>query len=414
MIAVFGGQIMATATLTRRASSSLILLLGAAIFLNYVDRGAISIAAPLMKAELHLSAAAYGTAFAAFFWIYAPVQLVLGWLCDRFSVYRLVALGIVVWAASTLMMGFAAGFLSLTVLRIMLGIGESIIFPGSSKIIARHVPAEERGMANAWCAAGLSIGPAAGTLAGGIILANFGWRAIFVVFGLITLTWLLPWHREIKMLPPVDERAARSIPIRRLLSQWSLWAMSVGHGASNFAFYFLLAFTPLYLVQHEGMSIELMTLLTTLGYAVQGATAFAIGIWSDRWTRSGRSEAHIRRMCLTAGQLLTAASLVALTMTHDVLMIGTLLCIAGFATAFLPTNLYAVAQMFAGPRAAGTWVGVQNGFGNISGIVGPIIQGILIDQRSYESAFYLAAAVAAFGAFWWAFALPEIRQVDLD
>jgi predicted MFS family arabinose efflux permease len=70
--------------------------------------------------------------------------------------------------------------------------------------------------------------------------------------------------------------------------------------------------------------------------------------------------------------------------------------------------------MFAGPRAAGTWVGVQNGFGNISGIVGPIIQGILIDQRSYESAFYLAAAVAAFGAFWWAFALPEIRQVDLD
>jgi MFS family permease len=405
---------MARASVTRSASSGLILLLGAAIFLNYVDRGAISIAAPLMKAELHLTAAAYGTAFAAFFWIYAPVQLVLGWLCDRYSVYRLVALGIVIWAASTLMMGFVGGFLSLTVLRIMLGIGESIIFPGSSKIIARHVPAEERGMANAWCAAGLSVGPAAGTLVGGIVLANYGWRAIFVLFGLVTLTWLLPWHREVKSLPRAHETATSSVPVRRLLGQWSLWAMSVGHGASNFAFYFLLAFTPLYLVQHEGLSIELMTLLTTLGYATQGATAFAIGIWSDRWTRSGRSEARIRRVFLTVGQFATAAALVALTMTHDVLMIGTLLCVAGVGTAFLPTNLYAVAQMFAGPRAAGTWVGVQNGFGNISGIVGPIIQGFLIDQKSYESAFYLAAAVAAFGGLWWAFVLPEIREVDFD
>jgi MFS family permease len=405
---------MATTAVTRGASSALILLLGAAMFLNYVDRGAISIAAPLMKAELGLSAAAYGTAFSAFFWVYAPVQLVVGWLCDRFSVYRLVALGIVIWAASTLLMGFVGGFLSLTVLRIMLGVGESIIFPGSSKIIARHVPAEERGMANAWCAAGLSIGPAAGTLAGGLILANFGWRAIFVIFGLVTLAWLLPWHREVKSLPQTPETGASGVPVARLIGQWSLWAMSIGHASSNFAFYFLLAFTPLYLVQHEGMSIQLMTLLTTLGYATQGATAFAIGMWSDHWTRSGRSEARIRRVFLISGQLLTGAALVAITMTHDVLMIGTLLCVAGVATAFLPTNLYAVAQMFAGPRASGTWVGVQNGIGNISGIVGPVIQGMLIDQKSYEAAFYLAAAVAVFGALWWAVGVPKIEQVKLD
>jgi MFS family permease len=405
---------MGTRALTRGASSGLILLLGAAVFLNYVDRGAIAIAAPVMKGELGLSAETYGIAFSAFFWIYAPVQLVVGWLCDRFSVYRLVALGIIVWAVSTLLMGFVGGFLSLTVLRVMLGIGESITFPGSSKIIARHVLAEERGMANAWCAAGLSIGPAAGTLAGGLILANFGWRAIFIVFGIVTLTWLLPWQREVIRLPRVEESVAKNVPLGRLLGIWSLWAMSVGHAASNFAFYFLLAFTPLYLVQHEGMSIELMTLLTTLGYATQGATAFAIGIWSDRWTRSGRSEARIRRVFLVVGQLLTAASLVAITMTHDVLIIGTLLCFAGVATAFLPTNLYAVAQMFAGPRAAGTWVGLQNGIGNISGIVGPIVQGLLIDRYSYASAFYLAAAVAAFGGIWWALGVPKIEQIELD
>src|SRR5213596_2366676 len=132
---------MATISVPRRraGSDALIFMVGAAVFLNYVDRGAIGIAAPLLKSELHLSEEAYGVAFSAFFWIYAPVQFFAGWLCDRFSVYRLMAGGILLWALSTLMMGFASGFISLLVLRIMLGVGESISFPGSSKIIARHV-----------------------------------------------------------------------------------------------------------------------------------------------------------------------------------------------------------------------------------------------------------------------------------
>ena len=74
----------------------------------------------------------------AFFWIYAPVQLFAGWLCDRFSVYRLMAVGVIVWAASTLLMGFAGGFVSLLVLRVMLGIGESIVL---SRQFEDHRPA---------------------------------------------------------------------------------------------------------------------------------------------------------------------------------------------------------------------------------------------------------------------------------
>jgi dipeptide/tripeptide permease len=70
--------------------------------------------------------------------------------------------------------------------------------------------------------------------------------------------------------------------------------------------------------------------------------------------------------------------------------------------------------MFAGPRASGTWVGVQNAFGNSSGILQPIITGIIIDRAGYTSAFYLTAGVAAFGALWWAVGVPRIEQVDLD
>jgi len=393
---------------------ALVMLLGAAVFLNYVDRGAIAVAAPLMKGELGLSATEFGTAVSAFFWIYAPVQLVVGWLCDRFSVYRLIALGVIVWAASTLLMAFVGGFFSLLVLRVMLGVGESIIFPGSGKIIARHVPPEGRGLANAWCAAGIALGPAIGTLAGGMILANFGWRAIFIAFGLATLIWLLPWKRVIDALPATDENAVSSVPVHRLLGKWSLWAMGIGHAAGNFSFYFLLAFLPLYLVQQRGLSITQMTLLATLGYAVQAAAAFALGHYSDRWTKSGRSEAAIRRAMLMVGQLLAAGCILGIALTDSIAMIGLLLCLAGVASASLSMNLYSVAQMFAGPRAAGTWIGIQNALGNVSGIVGPVISGILIDRSGYDSAFYLAAAVAAFGGIWWALGIPRIAQVELD
>jgi MFS family permease len=395
--------------------SALVFLLGAAVFLNYVDRGAIGIAAPLMKGELGLSEETYGIAFSAFFWIYAPVQLFAGWLCDRFSVYKLMAGGILLWAGSTFLMGFAGGFASLLVLRIMLGVGESNSYPGSSKIIARHVAPERRGIANAAVAAGIAIGPAVGTLAGGLILGQWGWRAIFFAFGIATLLWVLPWQQTVRELPTTGhhDEGAR-VPVAKLLAKWPLWSMSIVHALGNYCFYFLLAWLPLFLTKSRGFSIGEMTLLATLGYAVQGACALGYGHFSDWWTRSGRSEAACRRWMMVTSQLLAAAAILGLAFAHSGVVIGALLCVAGAATAALSLNLYCVAQMFSGPRAAGTWVGVQNAIGNLSGIVGPIVTGIVVHRAGYNSAFVLTAAVAAVGALWWAWGVPKIEQVELD
>ena len=407
---------MATLAKTRsNAGAALIFLLGAAVFLNYVDRGAIAVAAPLMKDELGLSATTFGIAVSAFFWVYAPVQLLIGWLCDRFSVYRLMAGGIVLWAVSTTLMAFAGGFLSLLVLRIMLGVGESIAFPGSSKIIARHVPAERRGLANAAVAAGLALGPAVGTLAGGLIVAQWGWRAMFFAFGVATLIWLLPWRQTVRALPTTGHHDEGStVPIRALIGKWPLWAMSIGHCAGNYCFYFLLAWLPLYLTKERGFTLTQMTLLATIGYAVQAACALSYGQFSDWWTRSGRSEALCRRWMMVASQALAAVAILGVGFSQQALPIALFLCLGGAATASLSLNLYAVAQMFSGPRAAGTWVGVQNAFGNLSGIFGPIVSGIIVDRAGYGSAFVLTAVVAVFGALWWAFGVPRIEPVDLD
>ena len=405
---------MATvAARAQTAGNALILLLGAAVFLNYVDRGAIAVAAPLMKGELGLTATDFGIAVSAFFWVYAPVQLLVGWLCDRFSVYKMIAGGIMLWAASTLLMGFAGGFASLLVLRVMLGVGESIAFPGTSKVIARHVPPERRGIANASVAAGIALGPAIGTLTGGYIVAGFGWRPMFIIFGLATLLWLAPWRRMVRTLVvPAHEATRERVPMAAVLSKWPLWSMGIVHAAGNYCFYFLLAWLPLYLVQSRGLSIVEMTWLASLGYAVQAACALGYGHWSDRWTRSGRSEAFFRRWMMVASQLLAALAIWGISRSTSTVELAAWLCLAGAASGALSLNLYAIAQMFSGARAAGTWIGAQNAIGNLSGIFGPIVTGIIVDRAGYLSAFHLTAAVAAAGALWWAFVLPKIRQVD--
>ena len=398
-----------------RTGAALVFLLGAAVFLNYVDRGAIGIAAPLMKSDLGLSEETYGVAFSAFFWIYAPVQFFAGWLCDRFSVYKLMAGGILLWAASTLLMGFAGGFVSLLILRIMLGVGESISFPGSSKLIARHVAAEGRGVANASVATGLAIGPAVGTLAGGLILGQWGWRAIFLAFGVLTLLWLLPWRETVRALPTTGYHdAGARVPIGRLLATWPLWSMSIVHALGNYCFYFLLAWLPLFLTRGRGFSIAEMTMLATLGYAVQGVCALSYGHFSDWWTRSGRSEAACRRWMMVGSQTLAAIAILGLAFAQSAVAIGFLLCLAGAASASLSLNLYAVAQMFAGPRASGTWVGVQNSIGNLSGIFGPILTGFIVEIAGYNAALVVTAVVAAAGALWWIWGVPRIVEVDLD
>src|SRR4051812_14237147 len=118
----------------RSQANALIVFLFAVILLNYVDRGAISIAAPLLKPELDLDATHFGIAVSAFFWVYAPMQFVLGWLMDRWCVYRLLALGVALWAAATMLTSLVTGLTMLVLLRILLGLGESFTFPAANKI----------------------------------------------------------------------------------------------------------------------------------------------------------------------------------------------------------------------------------------------------------------------------------------
>ncbi|MFM5917062.1 MAG: MFS transporter [Novosphingobium sp.] len=410
---------MASAAGQRQASSTmvtwLVALLALSVLLNYVDRGALGIAAPKLTGELGLSPKEYGWAVSAFGWAYAPLCLFMGWLCDRFCVYRSFALGLALWALCTFLTGFAGGFGMLFALRLGLGIGEAVSFPGSSKIFAAQVPPERRGIANAAVAAAIAFGPAIGALAGGTILELGGWRPIFWTFGAFTLLWLLPWRAITRPLQAgtFSQPTAGRLDFTRLLGIPTLWLMGGAHFLSNYGFYFLLFWLPLWLTKTLGYSIPLMTALTTLGFAVQGIAALVVGHWSDLRVQAGADEGKLRRRLMIFGHVATTAAIAGIYLAANPWQMGFWLVIAGLGTSQISTNLFAVAQIFSGPRAAGGWVGMQNAVGNISGIAGPIVTGYLVQNNggNYGWAFALAAGMAGLGAVWWALLVPEIRQV---
>lgn len=406
---------MTAAAIKPVSSLGLILLLATAMLLNYVDRGTVSIAAPLMMKDLDLSATQVGIAVSAFFWIYAPIQVLIGWLCDRLCVYRLFATGMAICAVSTALTGLVGGLVSLVALRVLLGIGESVAFPGCSKIIARNVPPSRRGIANSAVAAALATGPGVGTLAGGLIMAAYGWRAIFFVFAIVTLLWLIPWRKVSRtFISNGNAEGSTPFPLSRVVGVRALWAMSFGHFLGNIMLYFVMTWLPLYLVQARGLSITEMTLLATSVYVAQAISALIVGWWSDRLVAHGRDEGTIRKIFVVVGFTgVAAATLVTAYAATLPLLLACLIGLGAFQ-GFNGGNIFAIAQIFAGPRATGTWVGVQNSISNMAGIVGPVATGLIIDRAGgFTSAFVFTAAIGAIGAIWWCFALPKVRQIDI-
>lgn len=392
----------------------LVVLLALSVLLNFVDRGAIGIAAPLMKSELGLSATEFGLAVSAFFWVYAPLNFLVGWMSDRFCVYRLFAIGVAVWSLSTLLTGWIGGLAALVVLRLALGFGESVAFPGSSKIFSTHVPASHRGIANAAVATAVGFGPAIGTVAGGIILAEAGWRPIFWIFGAVTLLWLIPWHFVSKPFR-AERLAAPRVPPQPLgpvLRTPAVWLMGVAHFCGNYGFYFTLTWLPLYLTQVRGYSIGEMTALATLGLLTPLIAPFA-GRWSDVLVARGHDEDKVRRSFMIVAQVTGAIAIagIALSTTTAELIFWSLFAAVG--TSGSATNLFAIGQIFGGPRATGGWIGVQNTIGNMSGVVVPIVTGVMVDRLGgYGWGFALASAVAAIGALWWWLVIPPIREIQ--
>ena len=184
---------MASQLRRHHGGAAVLILLVLSVAINYLDRGVLSVSAPVLQRELTLSPTQMGLLFSAFFWSYSVFQLAAGWLVDRYEVKHILSAGFLLWCLATASVGWITGFGWLLASRVILGVGESVAYPAYSRILARDVPEDRRGFANALVDAGSKIGPALSTLAGGLLVGRFGWRALFLGMGLGGLLWLIPW-----------------------------------------------------------------------------------------------------------------------------------------------------------------------------------------------------------------------------
>src|SRR5215469_17857985 len=142
---------------SRRIPSRLLIVvlwLAFSLFINYIDRGNLSIAAPMLKEELNVSAKQLGLLLSAFWWTYACLNFFYGWLVDRVNVNWLFAGAFFVWSAATAATGLVHTFALLFALRVVLGIGEAAAFPAYNKILAVNFNEEHRGVANSVLSSG--------------------------------------------------------------------------------------------------------------------------------------------------------------------------------------------------------------------------------------------------------------------
>lgn len=389
-------------------------LLTLGVLIQYVDRGNLATAAPLMKSELGLSAAQMGVLLSAFYWSYAPSQPLAGWLAHRLNPYRTLALGVALWSLATAATGLVSSFAALIVLRILLGIGESTFFPCNAKLLAQHLPDGRLGGANGLIGLGMAVGPAFGTWGGGNLMALTGWRSSFLVLGVLSMLWLIPWRRATADL----SRAVATEPVvpapsyLQIMRRREAWGAAFGHFCANYAFYFLISWLPLYLVKQRGLSMTEMAGVAGMIYLVYGASCVAGGRLADRWMRGGASANRVRKSLLVASHLIFGASLIGAAAGDARVSIA---CLFAAAVGFgLNTpSLLAVAQTLAGPRAGGKWMGFQNAVGNIAGIVGPVITGVAIDMTgNYALAFVLAGGMAVLGIVGWGIMIRKVAPLD--
>jgi MFS family permease len=314
----------------------------------------------------------------------------------------------------TALTGFAGGFVSLLVIRLLFGAGEAGTFPGISRVFARWLPAASRGRAF-----GIAVmtGALGGALTQPLVVAMLGvttWRRAFPIFGAVGIVWAIVWFRwfrddphrhrdvneaELRLIGSEPPTAHRSPSWRALGRSGSLVALCVMYFGAIYGWYFYLTWLPTYLLEARGFDLKTVGWLAALPLVGIAAGVFLGGFVSD--ALCSRVGVRLgRKLPGLVGFPLAAAAVLGAIATGSPLLAAVLLAAAAGLAALGVSPAWA-ACLDIGGRHAGVVTGTMNTFGNLGGALSPIVVGFCLDRwHSYHAPlvtvciFYLVAAAA--------------------
>jgi sugar phosphate permease len=386
--------------------------------ITYMDRICIGHAATEIRKEFGFDVVTMGWIFSAFNWSYALFQIPGGWLGDRFGPRRVLTGIVLWWSAFTALTALAWGKGSMFAFRLLFGMGEAGAFPTATRALSHWLPAGERGFAQGITHSGARLGAAITPPIVVYLIAAFGWRSVFYIFGLIGVMWALWWYGYYRDRPDehgsvnaselaiIRETAAADAPVSaehvqvpwgKILSSANLWLLCAMYFCYAYSIWVYLTWFPTYLQEARGFSLKQMGFwhMVPLIAATIGDT---VGGWlSDHLARSRDNLRFARRSVAIVGFAVAALCIVPATLAED-----RYVCIA-FTTAalfFLELTVgvsWAVA-MDVGPEYAGSVSGVMNMCGNMGGTLASIAVGYMVLHVNWQVPFLVASGLCLLGA----------------
>lgn len=395
----------------------IVFLLFLVYMINYLDRVALSITVPMIEKDLLLNAEQFGIVFGSFFFGYAIFNFVGGLAVDRFGPKLVLGTAVGLWSVFCGLTSMATGFASLLVLRVLFGMAEGPICSSANKMINGWFPNKEAATAVGILSAGSPLGGVvAGPIVGYLALA-FGWRPAFVIICAIGLVWMLIWFffvadrasdKGMTVHPadvaqtvtsaPVDDNKA-GYGLMHYLKQPIILVTAFAFFCYNYILFFFLSWFPSYLVQAHGLNIKQMSLTTIIPWVV-GFLGLALGGFvSDKILKITGRVLFSRKLILVSCLLASAICVGLSGVVTNIVPAVALMSISIFFLYVTGSIYWAIIQDVVHTSKVGSVSGFIHLVGSISGIIGPIITGFIVQHTGkFDSAFILAGIIAAIGS----------------
>jgi MFS transporter, ACS family, hexuronate transporter len=393
-------------------------LLFAAGVINYLDRAALGVAAPLISRDLGLSPSRLGLVFSTFFLGYTAFAFVGGHLADRLGPRRVYAWAAGIWSVSCALTAAVSSFAQLLVTRVIFGMSEGPMSSTANRAVANWFPRHEVSRAIGFAFSGQPIGSALAAPVVGLIAVEFGWRPAFAVIGAIGLVWVLFWRALATDHPyenkhiagtecalisagrALETKSDRDVQLLRYLWRGSTWQLGATLFAANYTLYIFISWLPSYITSVHHLSLRRMSFVAAVPWAA-GFLGYMLGGWAaDRLYARSSGKLRARKVATVVPLILAAVTLAMLTSNPGTLLSLTLIAIAAALMTAAVQSCWAILHELVPDRHAGSVGGFVHLLSNVSGIIGPTVTGLVIeDFGGYGSAFLLAAMVALAGAW---------------
>jgi len=400
--------------------------------INYVDRANLGVAMPTLKHDFGISSEMQGWILGAFFWTYAAFQLPSGWFVDRFGPRVSYTLAVIWWSIFTAATAIARGFASLFGFRLLLGIGEAPAYPTNAKAVSEWFPKHERAFATSIYDSGARAGSVLALPLCTWIIASFGWRASFIVTGLIGVVWAVAWNRMYRhpsKHPKVSQEerdyiiagqaavnpaaVGPKVPWRSLFKYRTIWGMMLGFFCLNFVIYFFVTWFPTYLRDGRGFTAVKTGIFGMIPGLFAMVAGWAGGQTSDFLVRRGFSLTKARKIPIVCGMAMASSIGLAVIVPSAAGAVA-LLALSYGSLCFAAASIWSLpADVAPTPRHVASIGGIQNFASNTAGICITYVVGKLLAKTGgFVAPLMLAGGFAILGALSYLFIVPEIKPLE--